>query len=117
MLTLSSTYVTVHEYINNRNRGIILNKKQKGLKEFIDLCLDSQDENQLAALFDLFFTEEEKSALALRFLLVRELLKQENSQRAIAKRLNISIAKITRGSNELKRINKTLLKYLEEKLT
>lgn len=94
-----------------------MDKKQKGLKEFIQLCMGIKDEKQFASLFDLFLTEEEKSALSLRFLLVRELLKHENTQRDIAKRLNISIAKITRGSNELKRINKSLLKYLEDKLT
>ena len=93
-----------------------MNKTQKGLNGFIDLCLSCTNESLFEALFDLFLTEEEKSDLALRYLIVKELLKKEKSQREIAKSLNVSIAKITRGSNELKRIDKKLLKHLKDKL-
>jgi len=88
----------------------------KGLAEFIELCLQCQDIKALTALFDLFLTEEEKSDMALRCLLIQELLKQELPQREIAKKLNISIAKVTRGSNELKRIDNKLLKFLQNNL-
>jgi TrpR family trp operon transcriptional repressor len=52
----------------------------------------------------------------MRCLIIRDLLMQEQTQREIAKNLNVSIAKITRGSNELKRIKDPLLTYLKSKL-
>ena len=52
----------------------------------------------------------------MRYSIIHELIKQEKTQREIAKELNVSIAKISRGSNELKRIDKKLLTYLKEKL-
>ena len=67
-------------------------------------------------LFDLFFTPEEKDNLALRYLIIQELLQDEKSQREMAKNLNVSIAKITRGSNELKRISPKLLATLRSKM-
>ena len=94
-----------------------MSMKNEGLTAFIDLCQQCQDTKSLTALFDMFLTEEEKSDIALRCLLIQELLKQELPQREIAKKLNISIAKVTRGSNELKRINNKLLKFLQNKLT
>jgi TrpR family trp operon transcriptional repressor len=101
----------------NYYQGKNLNKAKKRLEGFIDLCLSSRNERLFEALFDLFLTEEEKSDLALRYLIVKELLKKEKSQREIAKNLNVSIAKITRGSNELKRIDEKLLKHLKDKLS
>lgn len=96
-------------------KGNCLDKKQKELEGFIKLCLSS-NKNLRMLLFDLFFTEEEKADLVLRYLIVKELLKKKQSQRIIAKNLNVSIAKITRGSHELKRIDKKLLSYLKDKL-
>ena len=89
---------------------------QTGWEGFLNLCLSSRDEVMLDALFDLLFTIEEKSDLALRFLIIKELIQQKKTQREIAKDLNVSIAKITRGSNALKRIKPKLLKYLAEHL-
>jgi TrpR family trp operon transcriptional repressor len=90
--------------------------QKKGLHAFIDVCLATKDKKDLSDLFDLFFTPEEKSDLALRFLIIEELLKGNKTQREIAKDLNVSIAKITRGSNELKRMNSYILKSLRDKL-
>ena len=70
----------------------------------------------LSLLLDLFLTPEEKTDLIRRFLIIKELFRNEKTQRQIAHDLHVSIAKITRGSNELKRTNRKLLSYLQEKL-
>ena len=87
-----------------------------GINGFIDLCLHCKDRKSLETILDVFLTQEEKSDIADRYLIVRELLKQEYSQRDIAKKFDVSIAKITRGSNELKRIKPELLQVLREKI-
>jgi TrpR family trp operon transcriptional repressor len=51
--------------------------------------------------------------LEMRCLIIKALLDQKNPQREIAENLKVSIAKITRGSNELKRISPQLKAYLE----
>lgn len=89
---------------------------QKGWDSFINLCLSTNDESLLSDLFDMFFTSEEKENLALRCLIVKELLQQKRTQRQMAEDLHVSIAKITRGSNELKRISAQLEKYLQSNL-
>lgn len=91
-------------------------KIQQGWNEFTDLLLSAKDKDEFYLLLDLFLTDEEKSDLAARFLIVRELIKQEKTQRVIASELHVSIAKITRGSNELKRASRKLLMYLKSKL-
>ncbi len=93
-----------------------MSQHQKGLDDFIDLLLSSKDKKTCLSLLDLFLTAEEKTDLEMRFFIVKELLKEEKTQRQIAKDLHVSIAKITRGSNELKRTKHPLLAYLKEKL-
>ena len=89
---------------------------KKGLEGFVTLCLKTNNKNNFALLLELFLTAEEKTDLAMRYLIVKELIKGEKTQRQIAKDLNVSIAKITRGSNELKRMNPQFLLYLQELL-
>lgn len=89
---------------------------QIGWEGLLDLCLATGDKTTLDNLFDLLFTPEEKTDLAARFLIIKDLVQQQKTQRDMAKELNVSIAKITRGSNALKRAKPKLLKYLEEHL-
>ena len=91
-------------------------QNKKAFKKFIDLCLEQKDEALTQELFDLFFTSEEKEDLATRYLIVEELLKEEKTQREMAKDLHVSISKITRGSNELKRISSKLIHFLQKKM-
>lgn len=93
-----------------------MDTSKEGLNNFIKLCAQCNDEKMLLSLFNLFFTEEEKEDLSLRYLIVYGLLKKEQAQREIAKNLKVSIAKVTRGSNALKRVNKKLLTYLQDTL-
>jgi TrpR family transcriptional regulator, trp operon repressor len=89
---------------------------EAGWRHFLKLCLASKHEKTLSLLFDLFFTPEEKESLALRCLIIEELLKQKNTQRNIAENLHVSIAKITRGSNELKRMPANIIDFLKENI-
>jgi TrpR family transcriptional regulator, trp operon repressor len=89
---------------------------KKGWKQFLHWCHQAENEKQLDALFDLVLTHEEKSDIATRCLIIKELLAQEESQRDIAKNLNVSIAKITRGSNELKRMKAAIIQYVKKNL-
>lgn len=89
---------------------------QDGWKTFTQLCLASQNDARLTALLDLLLTQEEKESISMRCLIILELLKQDKTQRDIAEFLQVSIAKITRGSNELKRTDKELITFLKEEL-
>ena len=87
-----------------------------GWDGFIELCCKIQDKQELSNLLDFLFTIEEKEHLTSRILLVRELLRRKKTQREIAKDLNVSIAKITRGSNALKQMPEQVKQLLEDVL-
>ena len=89
---------------------------QAGWSVFTQLCLASKNEKMLTSLLDLFLTQEEKESIATRCLIVMELLKQEKTQRVMAEDLHVSIAKITRGSNELKRMSPKLIEFLKKNM-
>jgi TrpR family trp operon transcriptional repressor len=86
----------------------------EGWNIFTQLCLTAKDEGNLTSILELFLTAEEKENVALRSAIVMELLKKEKTQRQIAESLHVSIAKITRGSNELKRMPGKLIEFLRE---
>lgn len=85
-----------------------------GWKAFLNVCLQTKNEKELSQLLDLFLTHEEKEDLATRFLIIHELVKEKKTQRTISKDLNVSIAKITRGSNALKHIQKQVIDFLRK---
>jgi TrpR family trp operon transcriptional repressor len=87
---------------------------KNGWRCFLKLCLAAEDEKMLSELCDLLLTPEEKSSLETRCLIIKALLEKKKPQRQISDDLNVSIAKITRGSNELKRISSKLKQYLQK---
>ena len=87
-------------------------KEKKGWKDFLKLCCKVNKEEEMHALFDLFFTIEEKETLASRFLIIKALLEGKLTQREIAETFSVSIAQITRGSNALKIISPALKEFL-----
>ena len=89
--------------------------QSKGWDDFLALWQGAGSKAMLSELCDLLFTLEEKQQLALRVELVKELLKGEKTQREISRDLNISIAKITRGSNALKTTSDQLKAFIKEK--
>jgi TrpR family trp operon transcriptional repressor len=87
---------------------------QNGWRTFTQWCLASKNEKMLSSLFELLLTQEEKESIAARCLIIMELIKNEKTQREMAADLNVSIAKITRGSNELKRMPLKLIEFLKK---
>lgn len=87
---------------------------EDGWRWFLNACQKLKTTKQVDDFFDLFLTLEEKENIGLRCVIVRELVKQTKTQREIASALNVSIAKITRGSNYLKIISSSLRKFLEK---
>ena len=93
-----------------------MDQYEQAWEHFVLLCQTMKDEKLFHQMMDLFLTPEEKENLARRYLIIEALIAGERTQRDIAKSLNVSIAKITRGSNELKRIPPKLLDYLKNKI-
>jgi TrpR family trp operon transcriptional repressor len=88
-------------------------ESEDGWRGFLRLCSEAEGPQALDELLWLFLTPEERTDIATRYLIVRELLKGKKTQREMAKDLGVSIAKITRGSNFLKMISKDLRRLLE----
>jgi TrpR family transcriptional regulator, trp operon repressor len=82
----------------------------------VSQLLSQLDKNQLSFFLDFFLTEQEKSAISDRVKLTELLIENKLSQRDIAKKNQISIAKITRGSNVLKSLSAKQRQALEEML-
>lgn len=87
-----------------------------GWQKFVELSEAAIATGNFDELLDVLLTIEEKEQLATRVLLIQELMVGEKSQREIAEHLNISIAKITRGSNELKRSSTAIVDFLQANL-
>lgn len=85
---------------------------QAGWQRFLSLCRKTSSDLQLDQLLNMLLTIEEKQSIATRVLLLDALLAGDMTQREIAQQLNISIAKITRGSNALKVADDKLKQYL-----
>ena len=88
----------------------------EGWQNFLTLCREAHSNDLLDELFSLLFTLDEKEQFALRVQLIKELIKENKTQREIAQDLDVSIAKITRGSNALKIIGAELRSYLKKHL-
>ncbi|WP_226860038.1 Trp family transcriptional regulator [Desulfoluna spongiiphila] len=69
--------------------------------EFLSVLAETTDLEKVRAFLDDILTPKERSDLAMRWQLMVE-LHQGQTQRSIAKRHNISLCKITRGSKILK---------------
>lgn len=87
-----------------------------GWKDFLTLFSQVNAPELLDELCGLLFTLEEKEQLALRVELVKELIQGQKTQRDISRDLNISIAKITRGSNALKIVSDPLKDYIKTQI-
>jgi TrpR family trp operon transcriptional repressor len=77
--------------------------QQQFWSQYLDLVLNCKNRDELNRLFNFMLTFDEREMLAKRIALTEALLKKEKPQRQIAEDLSMSIAFITRGSNELKR--------------
>lgn len=82
--------------------------------KLLELAELAQKANVLDDFFGLIFTPQEYEQLQKRYALIEALVKDELPQREISKQLQVSIAKITRGSNALKLLDPTLREILEQ---
>lgn len=89
-------------------------KDQHKIKEVIELLKEAPSEKVRLELLELLFTPNELEQLIARFLIIKNLVKGQETQRDLSAKLKLSIAKITRGSNELKRRSLELRNYLGE---
>lgn len=72
----------------------------------------TDDPSLIRDFFDCLFTSSEIREFSLRWALVREIL-AGTTQREIARKFNMSLCKITRGSKELKKENSPFKKMFE----
>ena len=90
---------------------------EDGWRKFIKLLVAVKEPRILEELSKLFFTPEERNSISKRISIIEELIKGEMTQREMAEDLEISIAKITRGSNALKETSPKLIQFLKKVLT
>ncbi|WP_062268697.1 trp operon repressor [Endozoicomonas arenosclerae] len=85
----------------------------KSWSEVLDLIQSQPDRKALDRVMEVLLTPEEQEAVASRLAIMRALLNGEASQREIAARFGVSIAKVTRCSNYLKRLDQQEKQILE----
>ena len=86
---------------------------EKSWSDVLDLIQSQSDRQALDRVMELLLTPEEQEAVASRLAIMKALLDGEASQREIASRLGVSIAKVTRCSNYLKRLDQQDKQILE----
>lgn len=91
-------------------------KVKEGWHLLYELMRHTKGQAQFSQLMELLLTPDEYQDLAMRMQIVKALLDGKLTQRQIAQDVGVSIAKITRGSNGLKRISPALKNYLDEVL-
>jgi len=88
----------------------------KNISELADVISRINDVELMERLLHEILTPQEIDTLVLRWELLK-LLDQGLSQREVARRLGISLCKITRGSRELKKENSAIKEVLNSYLT
>jgi TrpR family trp operon transcriptional repressor len=88
----------------------------QGIREIAAVLARVQDPELIAAFLRSILTRRELEEVGGRWELVKRLARGE-SQRAIARRLGMSLCKITRGSRELKKKNSAFRRVLGEYLS
>lgn len=82
------------------------------IREICTLLSRTQDEQLIFDFFGCLFTRAELKDFAKRWSLVKE-LGEGTTQREIARKYNMSLCNITRGSRELKKDNSAFRTFLE----
>ncbi|WP_419834220.1 trp operon repressor [Endozoicomonas atrinae] len=82
--------------------------------QVIKLLKGQQDVEALHEVMGVLLTREEREAIGSRLAIMRALLSGEESQREIARRIGVSITKVTRCSNYLKTLSGTEISMIEQ---
>jgi TrpR family transcriptional regulator, trp operon repressor len=85
----------------------------KNFSKILQLAEAAKKARVLDEFFALLLTPVEEKQVLKRYALIEALIQDKLPQREIAKDLEISIAKITRGSNALKQIDPKLAGVLQ----
>lgn len=88
-------------------------RTKAGFEELCSLIAETDDPVFLEDFFSCLFTPAEKTDIANRWLLVKEIDKG-TTQREIARLFGMSLCKITRGSRELKKSNSPFRAMLDK---
>ena len=83
------------------------------LSEIIDIFSETTYKREMRRLFEDVFTEAERTDIAKRWYIFKELYKG-TPQRKIAKEMEVSLCKITRGSKTLKKDDSVIKKVLSD---
>lgn len=70
-------------------------------RSFVKLCA-ALSETELDKMFNLFMTAAERDDIADRYIILKAMLNTAKTHREIAADYNISLAKVSRGSNAIK---------------
>lgn len=97
----------------NENNDITQNELDDALEEIYSM-IANKDADFIRRFFDDLCTKAELVDFAKRWLLVREIDKG-TTQREIAKKIHISLCKITRGSRVLRKPDGAFRAMLDEK--
>ena len=81
------------------------------MKTVFEILKNIKTEKEIEIFFNEIFTKSELNTLSKRWRIM-ELLAQGNTQRDIAKELNVSLCKVTRGAKILKNKNAITTKFL-----
>ena len=100
-----------YTYAMNTDERLTLLKSS--YDELCALIAAETDKDFLADFFTCLFTEAERRDFAQRWLLVKEIY-AGTTQREIAKKFNLSLCKITRGSKELKKTESAFRRMLQK---
>ncbi|MFD2179828.1 trp operon repressor [Veronia pacifica] len=73
--------------------------------EVVALIQRAAEQDKESELLNMLLTQDERDTLVARVNIFHELLRGEMSQRQVSQMLGVGIATITRGSNELKRVD------------
>ncbi len=85
-------------------------KIMKNIKEIAKLIIKTGNEKETVKLFQEIFTPDEISVISKRWRIL-SMLSEGKTQREIAKKLNVSLCKITRGSKILKDKKSVVYRY------
>jgi TrpR family trp operon transcriptional repressor len=91
-------------------------EKEDEWNQLIKLFTNVKSEDLMEQMLHLLLTINEREFLVDRNKIVKALLTSESPQRQIAEDLGVSIAKITVGSNELKRTPPELISYFKKQV-
>lgn len=86
---------------------------EDNLSEIIDIFSRTTDKREMRSLFEDVFTDAERTDIAKRWYIFKELYKG-TPQRKIAKDMEVSLCKITRGSKTLKNDESVIKRVLSE---